>query len=204
MDLNSDGKMDIVSGSYPGEIYFFRKKPNNTYAAPVTLKTAAGAPVKVGNAAAVAVVDWDGDGKLDLIVGNMEGDVFFIPNVGTREKPVFGRSEPLKVAGRPISPGRLAGPCVADWDGIGGYGKRELEIFAGAEGALMRQLLPDFVDAVGMLSLFLQTVELHANLAREQGVVGRERGHAIYCLARRKRVAIENKFQLPFADSKHH
>ncbi len=111
--------MDVVSGSYPGEIYFFRRKPNSTYAAPAALKSADGQPIKVGYASAVAVGDWDGDGNPDLIVGNIDGAVFLIRNEGTRGKLVFDRPQPLKAKGEPISAGRRAGPCVADWDGDG-------------------------------------------------------------------------------------
>ncbi len=127
MDLNNDGKMDVVSGSYPGDVYYFRRKPNNTYAAPETLRGVDGRPVNVGRASAVAVADWDGDGKLDLIIGTQTGGVFFLKNEGTREKPVFAKQVPLTAGGAPIM-AELAGPCVADWDLDG-----KLDLILGSE-----------------------------------------------------------------------
>ncbi len=111
--------MDILSGSYPGEIYFFRRKPNNTFAAGEILKHD-GKPIKVGQAACLSVADWNGDGLQDLFIGTIDGAVFYIPNQGTTTKPAFGPAVPLKAAGKPVSAqGGRAGTCVGDWDGDG-------------------------------------------------------------------------------------
>ena len=37
MDLDGDGHIDLISGSWPGEIFFFRGGPKRTFAAPVKL-----------------------------------------------------------------------------------------------------------------------------------------------------------------------
>jgi hypothetical protein len=129
VDLNNDGKMDLVSGSYPGEVYFFRRKPNGSFAAPETLKFSDGRPVNVGRASSVSVVDWNGDGKLDLVIGLQDGAVCFVPNTGTKEKPAFGLPVPLKAQGKSIvAQGQLAGPCIADWDLDG-----KLDLLLGSE-----------------------------------------------------------------------
>ncbi len=120
MDLDGDGKLEILSGSIPGDIYCFHRKPNGTYGEPEILKDARGKPLNVGRASTVVAADWNGDGKVDLIIGNIDGGVFLIPNEGTRQKPVWGRPEPLKADGRIIvAEGKRAGPFVADWDGDG-------------------------------------------------------------------------------------
>ena len=38
MDLDGDGRTDILSGSWPGEIYFFRRKADGTFAVAEKLK----------------------------------------------------------------------------------------------------------------------------------------------------------------------
>ena len=46
--------MDLLSGSWPGEIYVFYRKANGTYAAAEKLKDKNGRPIKVGSGVAVA------------------------------------------------------------------------------------------------------------------------------------------------------
>jgi hypothetical protein len=48
VDLDSDGRIDLISGSWPGEIFFFRGGPRHTYAAPVKLKDKSGKTINVG------------------------------------------------------------------------------------------------------------------------------------------------------------
>jgi hypothetical protein len=129
VDLDGDGRPDILSGSWPGEIYFFRRLEDGSFAAPEQLKTAGGKPVNAGSASVPFACDWDGDGKLDLIVGTVGGEVFLVPNVGTGTKPVFGDPKPLTAGGKPIRREQGdAAPVVADWDGDG---KPDLVVGAG-------------------------------------------------------------------------
>jgi len=119
VDFDGDGKLELISGSYDGEIYLYHRKPNGTYGAPEILKDAGGAPIKVGQATAVAVADWDGDGDFDLVSGTIKGEVFLVLNEGTRQKPAFSRPQPLKANGKVINVENTSGPCLADWDGDG-------------------------------------------------------------------------------------
>jgi hypothetical protein len=120
VDLDGDGHKDILSGSWPGEFYFFKRRPNGTYSAPETLKFRGGRPINIGRASAVAVADWNGNGLPDLILGNIDGQVFLVVNEGTARRPVFVKAEPLRAANGPVTAGgKYAGPFVADWDGDG-------------------------------------------------------------------------------------
>src|SRR5262249_12799004 len=73
-----------------------------------------------GCASSVAVADWNGDGLLDLIVGDISGHVSVYLNEGTKEHYAFGKPVRLKANGKEIAgPHGDAGPCVSDWDGDG-------------------------------------------------------------------------------------
>lgn len=87
--------------------------------------------VKSGALSRPVAVDWNGDGKLDLIAGNSAGYIQYFENTGTREQPAFTDRGYLQAGGKTIH--RMAGPngsvqgpaetkwgysnpVVADWD----------------------------------------------------------------------------------------
>ncbi len=118
MDLNRDGIIDVLSGSWPGEIYWFRGLGKGKFAAGAIIKDSAGKAIEVGNAAAVFAFDWDDDGDCDLIVGNILGEVRLVVNEGSATAPRFEPRGLLEAAGEPIKIEHGdAGPVVADWDG---------------------------------------------------------------------------------------
>ncbi len=119
MDLDGDGKGDVISGSWPGPITWFRRD-GDKFAGGEILKHADGRPVNPDVGTHVFAFDWDGDGLIDLIIGTAGGEVLFVPNVGTRDKPVFGAPQPLAAGGKKLEiPTGNAAPTVADWDGDG-------------------------------------------------------------------------------------
>jgi len=73
--------------------------------APVAIE-AYDVPINVGSGgnASPFVVDWNGDGAQDLLLGQFtNGKVRFYPNVGTNFAPEFGDFEYLKADGSDIT-----------------------------------------------------------------------------------------------------
>ena len=120
MDLDGDGIGDVLTGCYPGELYFFKGKGKGEFAAPVKLQRD-GKAINLGASSTVFAADWRGTGRLDLMVGNMRGDLYLLPNDGTNVKPAYGAPRKLEAGGQPIKGPHHgdAQPVAADWDGDG-------------------------------------------------------------------------------------
>lgn len=130
MDFDGDGILDLVSGSYdPGEIYGFRGLGKGRFAAREVIRDKSGKPIlKVSNqkhpvesfGSWMALVDWDDDGDLDILVGTYDGKMFLRRNEGTRTKPVYSdTNEWVMVSNKKVRVpgGEHASPVIADWDG---------------------------------------------------------------------------------------
>jgi hypothetical protein len=166
VDLDGDGINDVLSGSWPGELFFFRGKGKGEFEKPVKLKDKNNKTINIGGgikreqdgsllvtgdgkfetedgkqfivyedqrveikpngnagitgtASVVHAFDYDGDGDLDLFVGDIRGNVYLSPHEGTKQKWAFGKEQPLPCAGGAVKVEGDAGPFVADWDGNG-------------------------------------------------------------------------------------
>lgn len=63
--------------------------------------------------------DWNGDGRVDLIVGESYGHVLWWPNLGTAQQPRFRYAKFVLSDGQPLDAGLSAAPKSVDWDGDG-------------------------------------------------------------------------------------
>ncbi len=135
MDLNGDGHNDVISGSYwPGHLIIFEGQADGKFKKGYELCDKDGEKLHAGRpwqserkpdmdslASAPHAIDYDCDGDLDLLVGNIAGRVILIQNEGTAKKPAFGKGRTaIRAAQRDIKvPGGDAGPTTVDWDGDG-------------------------------------------------------------------------------------
>jgi hypothetical protein len=101
IDLDGDQLADILSGSFPGEVYFFRRQRDGTFAAGQPLVDSAGKPLNFGHAVTAFAVDWDASGSLDLLLGNIQGEVLLARRAGSAL--AFEQPEKLSAGGEASS-----------------------------------------------------------------------------------------------------
>ena len=68
-----------------------------------------GSPISLSQMSAATSVDWNNDGKKDLILGEGAGYVYFYANTGTDEDPQFNGGVRLTSSGSPIQANYAAG-----------------------------------------------------------------------------------------------
>jgi hypothetical protein len=110
IDWDGDGKLDLVVGNSSGSFYWFKGEGQGRFRPKPEAITSGGSPLKIeGLHSEPFVVDWDGDGSLDIVSGSREGGVQWAKNLAPKGKPAkFGRFEWLIRPGRGIGSG-LAG-----------------------------------------------------------------------------------------------
>ena len=88
-DLDGDADMDLMTGDFYGNFLYFEN--TGTAAAPVYAapQTNPFGLTAFGYYSAPAFADLDGDGDMDMMVGNSYGSFFYYENTGTAAAPVY-------------------------------------------------------------------------------------------------------------------
>jgi uncharacterized protein (DUF2141 family) len=112
-DIDGDGDLDLFIGGANGAIIHFRNDGTRT-APNFVLVTETLDDLDVGRRSAPSLVDVDGDGLLDLVVGREASGVAVFRNAGTRTAPRFVPFDGWSLALPPMST-----PAFGDLDGDG-------------------------------------------------------------------------------------
>jgi len=97
VDLNGDGVKDVISGSYPGEIYFFQGKKEGGFAKSEILKDAEGDTLHVDHSCVAEPIDYDADGDVDLLISTRMTGTYISINAGTTAKPDFVKGKLIEL-----------------------------------------------------------------------------------------------------------
>lgn len=131
-DWNNDDRKDLLVGAADGTISLFLNQGSEVAPAfgAASYLLANAAPISVGADAAPAVIDLDGDGRKDLVVGAADGNVWYFHNEGSDQEPLLVPVGVLVSLNQPVA------PFFSDWNGDG---RRELLLGSGGELRLCEQ-----------------------------------------------------------------
>lgn len=114
VDWNGDDKLDLVVGNFAGSFYLFKGEGKGKFAPKPELLKAGSRSLQIeGHHSDPFVIDWDGDGDLDILSGADKGGVQWAENTAGRGKlPAFEGFSTL------IKPGRIyeTGELVSEKD----------------------------------------------------------------------------------------
>ncbi len=125
-DFDDDGDLDLLCGEFLDGFTYFQNTGTRVmpkYASGTRLKARDGKPLVMDlQMITPTAIDWDKDGDLDLIVGDEDGRVAFVENVGTYvadRAPMFESPRYFQQEADDVKFGALATPVGFDWDGDG-------------------------------------------------------------------------------------
>ena len=125
VDWDGDGKLDLLLG-YGARLFWYQRRG---------LKLGVARPIELADGRPVAEViratsplaghlaphaaDFDGDGDIDLLLGDDEGRIWWVENQGTSASPSLLVPQLLGTAGGPVQVAGRARVCVGDYDADG-------------------------------------------------------------------------------------
>uniref|UniRef100_UPI0034DE4E38 FG-GAP-like repeat-containing protein n=1 Tax=Candidatus Thiodubiliella endoseptemdiera TaxID=2738886 RepID=UPI0034DE4E38 len=134
-DIDGDGDLDLVVGKDYGTLKYYQNTGTTSNPA-YEAKTGGSNPfnsIDVGDFSAPTLADIDGDGDLDLVVGEFNGTLKYYQNTGTTSNPAYeaktGDDNPFNG----IDVGRYSSPVLADIDGDG-----DLDLVVGEENGNLK------------------------------------------------------------------
>lgn len=133
VDWDGNNHLDLVVGNFSGTFYLFKGEGGGKFRPKPEAISTGDEPLRVeGHHSDPFVIDWDGDGDLDVLSGSASGGVYWSENVAGKGSPpelrpfqVLIEPGPSIEYGQPLSEDDLTGPTsstrvwIADINGDG-------------------------------------------------------------------------------------
>jgi len=118
VDWDGDGELDLLVGEEEGRLFLLKGRGGKR--APRFLRARPVEGISGSMYPCPEAVDWDNDGRFDILLGDRDGMLRLFMNSGDVGRPEFTEGRPLRdAAGEPLDVGRLSHPHVTDWNGDG-------------------------------------------------------------------------------------
>jgi hypothetical protein len=134
-DLDNNGLLDVLVGSNDGTLRRYEQTAANaaTFTTLGQMRDDKGVVIDAGDVDKPLLTDYDGDGYLDMLLGNQAGNIILYTQ-NTANSATFKKIDFLKNGTTAISVGTYAAPSITDIDGNG-----LLDLFVGnANGTIYR------------------------------------------------------------------
>jgi WD40 repeat protein len=118
-DWNGDGKKDLVVGNRSGKVFVFINFINNKSPTFQTDADGIETSIKVSGNATPFIVDWNNDGRFDVVSGSSDGKVYIFINEGDSKNPKFSKPQTVQVNGKELKLPNSTSVIALDWDDDG-------------------------------------------------------------------------------------